>query len=104
MDTDDKFQSAENRSTANQSEAPQHPVEITPSSLSPDALQSILESFVLREGTDYGVQEISLDKKVENLKRKLDRKDIYLVFDPNTESVTFLTKTEWAKIRPVPEI
>ncbi len=104
MDTDDKFQSAENRPTANQSEAPQHPVEITPSSLSPDALQSILESFVLREGTDYGVQEISLDKKVENLKRKLDRKDIYLVFDPNTESVTFLTKTEWAKIRPVPEI
>ncbi len=82
----------------------QSPVEIAPGSLSADALNSILESFVLREGTDYGVQEISLDKKVENLKRKLDRKDIYLVFDPNTESVTFLTKTEWAKIRPVPEI
>ncbi len=80
------------------------PVEISSSSLSPEALQSILESFVLREGTDYGVQEISLEKKVENLKRKLDRKDIFLVFDPNTESVTFLTKTEWAKMRPVPEI
>lgn len=74
------------------------PVEIQPSSLSVEALQAILESFVLREGTDYGVNEIALDKKVENLKRKLDKKDIYLVFDPNTESVTFLTKTEWAKL------
>lgn len=74
------------------------PVEIQPTSLSAEALQAILESFVLREGTDYGVNEISLDKKIENLKRKLDRKDIYLVFDPNTESVTFLTKTEWAKL------
>ena len=76
----------------------QPPVEIQPSSLSPEALHAILESFVLREGTDYGVNEISLDKKIENLKRKLDRKDIFLVFDPNSESVTFLTKTEWAKL------
>ncbi len=81
------------------SEKPQPPVEVLPTSLSPEALQNILESFVLREGTDYGVNELSLEKKVENLKRKLDRKDIFLVFDPNTESITFLTKAEWAKAR-----
>ena len=79
-------------------EEPQPPISVDPASLSPDALQGILESFVLREGTDYGMNEISLEKKVENLKRKLDRKDIYLVFDPNTESITFLTKNEWAKL------
>lgn len=80
-------------------EEKQPPVEISPSALSAEALQGILESFILREGTDYGVNELSLEKKVENLKRKLDRKDILLVFDPNTESITFLTKTEWAKLQ-----
>ena len=74
------------------------PVEILPSSISAEALNAILESFVLREGTDYGIQEISLEKKIDNLKTKLDHKDIYLVFDPNSETVTFLTKNEWAKL------
>jgi uncharacterized protein YheU (UPF0270 family) len=78
----------------------QPPVEIDASALSTEALQGILEAFVLREGTDYGVNELSLEKKVENLKKKWDRKDVILVFDPNTESVTFLTKKEWAQLVP----
>jgi uncharacterized protein len=77
----------------------QPPIEIQPTSISPEAMQSIFESFVLREGTDYGLQEISLEKKVENLKRKLNKKDIFLVFDPPSESITFLTKHEWAKLQ-----
>jgi uncharacterized protein YheU (UPF0270 family) len=77
----------------------QAPIEVNISSLSAEALQGIIESFVLREGTDYGVNELSLEKKVENLKKKLHRKEIFLVFDPNTESITFLTQSEWAKIK-----
>ena len=75
------------------------PVEIERDSISPEAVNAILESFILREGTDYGFQELSLEKKIENLKKKWDKKDVILVFDPNTESVTFLTKTEWAKLQ-----
>jgi uncharacterized protein YheU (UPF0270 family) len=32
--------------------------------LSPDALRGVIEAFVTREGTDYGVQEIPLATQV----------------------------------------
>ena len=35
--------------------------------LSTDVLHSIVESFVLREGTDYGAVEISVAEKVEQV-------------------------------------
>lgn len=74
------------------------PIEVTPESLSAGALQNVLESFVLREGTDYGNTELSLEQKVKNLKTKIDKKEIVLAFDPNTESLTFLTQSEWIKL------
>ena len=73
------------------------PIEIPVSSLSADALKGIVDSFIMREGTDYGVEEVSFEKKVQNLLRKIEKEEIRLVFDPNTESVTFLTEREWKK-------
>ena len=32
--------------------------------LSPDALSGVIQSFVLREGTDYGEQEVAFETKV----------------------------------------
>ena len=37
------------------------PVPIPFQDLSADALRGVIESFVLREGTDYGAHEYSLD-------------------------------------------
>lgn len=84
---------------SSQESKPQPPVEIPPASLSPDALQGIIESFIMREGTDYGREEVSFEKKVHNIKNKISRGEIHLVFDPNTESVTFLTENEWKRLR-----
>lgn len=39
--------------------------------LAADTLDSLIESFVLREGTDYGVHEKSLTQKVEDVRRQL---------------------------------
>lgn len=75
------------------------PTEVSPDALSAETLKAVLESFILREGTDYGASELSLEQKVKNLRTKVDRGDIILVFDPNSESLTFLTKNEWAKIK-----
>ncbi|MDG2958146.1 YheU family protein [Exercitatus varius] len=36
-------------------------------SLEEETLKNIAESFVLREGTDYGFEELSLEQKVNNL-------------------------------------
>ena len=39
--------------------------------LSADVLYSVAESYVLREGTDYGAEEVSLDTKVQQVIAKL---------------------------------
>lgn len=73
------------------------PIEIPMESLSQEALLGLVEAFILREGTDYGVNEISLDKKKEQIFRQLEKKDIRVVYDFNTETVTLLTRDELAK-------
>ena len=68
-------------------EEPQNPVVVPHRELSPDALASVVESFVLREGTDYGDREYSLSEKVAHVMRQLDRGEAQIIFDPNTETV-----------------
>ncbi|MGC1457407.1 MAG: YheU family protein [Steroidobacteraceae bacterium] len=62
-------------------------VEIPAAELATATLQSLVESFVLREGTDYGVQEASLATKVAQVMRQLHGGEARIVFDPATESV-----------------
>ena len=69
------------------SEQPAEPVIIPHTELSADALQAVIESFVLREGTDYGSHDYSLQQKVAHVLRQLERKEVQIVFDPNTESI-----------------
>jgi uncharacterized protein len=62
-------------------------VEIPHAELSPEALRGVIESYVLREGTDYGVREYSLDEKVMHVLRQLERGEARIVFDLSSESV-----------------
>jgi uncharacterized protein YheU (UPF0270 family) len=66
---------------------PAESVVIPHTELSSDALQAVIESFVLREGTDYGNSEYSLQQKVAQVMRQLERGEAQIVFDPNTESI-----------------
>jgi uncharacterized protein YheU (UPF0270 family) len=65
----------------------QTPVVVPYTELDADLLRSVIESFVLREGTDYGEREISLADKVGRVIRQLERGDAQIVFDPQTETV-----------------
>jgi uncharacterized protein YheU (UPF0270 family) len=47
----------------------------------------VVESFVLREGTEYGAHDVSLEDKVADVLRQLDRGEAEIVFDPASESV-----------------
>jgi uncharacterized protein len=62
-------------------------IEVAYTDLSPEALRGVLEAFVLREGTDYGEREYSLQEKVGHVLRQLERGEARIVFDPDTESV-----------------
>ena len=66
------------------------PVRIAPDDLEPDTLRAVVESFVLREGTDYGAHEASLDAKVAQVVRQLRRGEAHITFDPATESVNLV--------------
>jgi uncharacterized protein len=62
-------------------------VRVAPDELAPDTLRAVVESFVLREGTDYGIHELSLEAKVEQVLVQLRRGEAHITFDPATESV-----------------
>lgn len=68
---------------------------IPPNELNPDVLYSIAESFITRDGTDYGEFELSLAQKVDQLIPQIKRGDVLVVFDPETESVSLLTKEQY---------
>jgi len=62
-------------------------VDVPAADLAPETLQALVESFVLREGTEYGVHEVPLATKVAQVLRQLQRGEARIVFDPDTESV-----------------
>jgi uncharacterized protein YheU (UPF0270 family) len=55
---------------------------IPPESLSAEALRGVIEAFVLREGTDYGHQEHSLEAKCRAVERQLRDGRAQIWFDP----------------------
>ena len=65
----------------------QEPIVIPHRDLSADALRGVLESFVLREGTDYGEREFSLDQKVAHVLQQLERGEAHIIFDAVLESI-----------------
>ena len=71
-------------------ETPAEPVEIPLTAVDRDTLSKIVEEFVLREGTDYGAQEVSLEAKVAQVLKSLDKGHTKLFFDPESESVTLV--------------
>ena len=61
-------------------------MEIPLDALSDEALLGVIESFVLREGTDYGHTDFSLERKCAAVRRQLERGEARLVFDEDTQS------------------
>ena len=60
--------------------------------LAPETLDNLIESFVLREGTDYGEQERSLEQKVNDVKRQLKSGDVVLVWSELHETVNIMPR------------
>ena len=70
------------------------PVEVPHTELAPSTLRAVIESFVLREGTDYGVQDASLDRKVADVMRQLERREAVILYDPGTDSVDIVVRRQ----------
>jgi uncharacterized protein YheU (UPF0270 family) len=55
--------------------------------LQPETLLRLIDEFVTRDGTDYGIREASHETKLAQVERLLKDGKIKVVFDPETESV-----------------
>lgn len=69
-------------------------VEVPYDSLSAEALDGLIEDFVTRDGTDYGVREHSLAEKRASVMKQLERAEVVIVFDPESETATLLTRAQ----------
>ncbi|KAB0290788.1 YheU family protein [Vibrio fortis] len=61
--------------------------------IAPETLENLIKEFVLREGTDYGDVEISLQSKIDQVKQQLQSGEASIVFSELHETVDIqLTK------------
>jgi uncharacterized protein len=67
-------------------EAPE-PVVVPHAELDAETLQAVVESFVLREGTEYGERDFTLAEKVAHVIGQLERGEAQIVFEAQSQSV-----------------
>ena len=66
------------------------PVAVPYTELSADALNGVIDNFILREGTDYGDRTFTHEQKVAQVLRQLERGEARIMFDPLDSSVTIV--------------
>jgi uncharacterized protein len=68
------------------------PVEVPHTDLAPATLRAVVESFVLREGTDYGAEDAPFERKVADVMRQLDRREAIILYDPGSDSIDIVLR------------
>ena len=58
--------------------------------LSREALLGLVDAFVLQEGTDYGHEEPTLERKRADVLAQIDRGEVVIVYDPASEAATLV--------------
>jgi len=60
-----------------------------------DTLIALVESFILREGTDYGDDEVSLDEKTEQIIKQIHSGKIVIVYSELHETCDLLPSSQF---------
>ncbi|MBL1375976.1 YheU family protein [Zobellella iuensis] len=63
--------------------------------LAEETLDSLIEHFVLQEGTEYGEQDISLKEKVIQVKQQLKCGDAVIVYSELHDSVNIVPAAQF---------
>lgn len=58
-----------------------------------DTLNNLIESFILREGTDYGEEELSLNDKISHIKTQLEQGDAVITYSELHDTINIMPKT-----------
>jgi uncharacterized protein YheU (UPF0270 family) len=73
------------------------PIAVPHAELSADALLGVIEAFVLREGTDYGEHEFTLEQKIAHVRTQLESGDAQIFFDPDSASIDIVKTSSRAR-------
>lgn len=69
-------------------------IQIPSETLSGEALRALIEEFVSRDGTDYGLEERTLATKRDAVVGQLKRGDVAIVFDTESETCNIILKEQ----------
>lgn len=70
------------------------PISIPIEALEEETLLCMLQDFVTRDGTDYGLVETALETKVQQVRTALQNGHAVIVYDESSETFTILPKEE----------
>jgi uncharacterized protein YheU (UPF0270 family) len=62
-------------------------------------LTNLIEQFILREGTDYGEVEFSLQQKTQQILLQIKNKKIHILYSEFEESVTLISDNEFKALQ-----
>ena len=62
--------------------------------LSAEALRGLIEEFVSRQGTDYGLSEKTMEEKVADVMRQLRTGEAVISYDPQAETTNIVSSRE----------
>jgi uncharacterized protein YheU (UPF0270 family) len=62
--------------------------------LSADVLGALIEEFVTREGTEYGLRDYTLQEKTQAVRRQIEGGQVLIAFDVESESTTLVPRAE----------
>jgi uncharacterized protein YheU (UPF0270 family) len=62
--------------------------------LSEEALQGLLEEFVSRDGTDSGYTKLTLEQRVDQVRRQLDRGEAVVVYNNTTQTANIISRRD----------
>ncbi|MFW1677428.1 YheU family protein [Pontibacter sp. JAM-7] len=60
--------------------------------VTPETLDNLIEEYVTRDGTDYGDEEVSLQRRVQQVRAKLQSGEAVLLFSESTGLCNIVAK------------
>ncbi|MDM8518134.1 YheU family protein [Desulfobacterales bacterium HSG16] len=67
-------------------------MEIPYNSFKPEILRAVIEEIITREGTDYGEQTLSLEKKIDQAMSRLKTGRALITYDEKTQTCNLKLK------------
>lgn len=66
--------------------------------LAQETLHALIEDFVTRDGTDYGLEEMSMQEKAAHLLALLEKGELLISYNEDTQTCGLVNKNDLTKI------